>query len=331
MKLYATALPQLITNIKTSKVSAALFYGPDKGLISHCLKSLSKELGFDARSISYKEAQSLGLDVLLNNATLFGGKELITITDMPTSIDAGFKKLILGGTHHIPLLVADELTPSSSLRKLFESEDILAAMSCYPDDENNIRRLITAAVAKEGRTIEPEAMRYLTYHLSGDRYLIMSELEKLLLFTHDQKMISLDDVRLCISLGIASSPDILCTSFATGKARSYFAESTKLLGENVSVVWIIRALIRYYINLYIVANFRESGSSLEEAMRALKPPIFFKYVDDFKAASAKSDKRKILEVIGLLQKAEIESKSPSASAEGICERLFFESNDFSRS
>lgn len=326
MKLYATALPQLIANIKTSKVNAALFYGPDKGLISHCLKSISKELGFDARSIGYKEAQNMGLDVLLNNATLFGGKELITITDMPASIDAGFKKLILGGTHHIPLLVADELTPSSSLRKLFESEDTLAAMSCYPDDENNIRRLITAAITKEGKTIETEAMRYLAYHLSGDRYLIMSEVEKLLLFTHDQKMISLDDVRLCISAGTASSPDILCTSFANGKARGYFAESAKLLGENTSVVWIIRALIRYYINLYIVANLKESGSSLEEAMRVLKPPIFFKYVDDFKSASAKHSKAKILGVLGLLQKAEVESKSPGASAAGICERLFFDTH-----
>lgn len=331
MKLYATALPQLITNIKASKVSAALFYGPDKGLISHCLKTLSKELGLEARSIPYKEAQSQGLDILLNNATLFGGRELIAITDMPTSLDAGFKKLILGGTHHIPLLVADELAPSSGLRKLFELEETLASVSCYPDDENNIRRLITNAVTKEGKTIEPEAMRYLTYHLSGDRYLIINELEKLLLYAHDQQMISLDDVRQCISVGITSSPDVLCTSFANGRARSYFAESAKLLGENVSIVWIIRALIRYYINLYIVANLRGGGSSLEEAMRSLKPPIFFKYVDDFKAASAKHNKAKVLGVIGLLQKAEVESKSPGASAEGICERLFFQSNDLLRS
>ncbi len=322
MKLTTAVIPQLLNNLKSAKTKAVLFYGPDKGLINHSILEIAKGLDLKIRNISYVEASNMGFDILLNNASLFGKNEVIKITEVPTSIDASFKKLLLSSLYHIPVLIADELAPSTSMRKFFETEDSLASIGCYQDDANAIGRLISDRFREEGKTIEPAAMRYLSGNLGGDRYLVLNEIDKLMLFAHDKIQVTLEDAILSMSGASVSSPDVLCAAFAKGDGKIYFSETAKLLAENVSPVWIIRALIRYFLNLYIVANLKEDGASLEVAMQSLKPPIFFKYVQDFKVASAKHNKASILKVLGLLNQAEIESKS-SGSGGDICDGLFF--------
>jgi DNA polymerase-3 subunit delta len=322
MKLTTAATNQLLCSLRDKKLRAVLFYGPDKGLISHIASDMAKGLGKEMRTLTYKNAQELGLDIILNNASLFGQSEIIKITEIPTSIDADFKKLLQSDTHHIALLIADELSPTSGVRKFFETEETLASMGCYPDDENGVRKLVSDKLKAHEKTIDPVALKYLCSNLSGDRYLVLNEIEKLVLFSHDKQQVGLDDVMSSLSGAVTASPDILCISLAKGDGRTYFAESAKLLAENISPVWMIRAMIRYFLNLYIVATLKESGSSLDSAMQALRPPIFFKYVQDFKIASAKHSKADIIRILGLLSQAEIEGKS-GGSANDICERLFF--------
>jgi DNA polymerase-3 subunit delta len=324
MKLTTAALPQLISNLKTEKVRAILFYGPDKGLISHTADSLAKGLLKEIGAVTYKDAQEQGFDILLNNASLFGQSQVIKITEAPNAIDADLKKLLLSGTHHIAIMIADELSPSSGIRKFFETEESLVSIGCYLDDESSVRKLAVEKLSESRKTIEPSAMKYLCSNLSGDRYLILNEIDKLLLFTHDKEQITLDQVIGALSGAVTSSPDILCIAFAKGDGKTYFAESAKLLSENISPIWMIRAMIRYFLNLYIVANLKESGASIEASMQSLKPPIFFKYVQDFKIASAKHNKASIVRILDLLNKAEIEIKL-SGSGKEICERLFFDS------
>ncbi len=326
MKFTSLSLPQLLISLKQGKIKNVLIYGPDKGLISTACNEIAKTLVKNIEILNYQNAAAQGFDVTLNNISLLSGSNLIKITNTPTSVDLSLKNLLLAGTHHMPIFIADELSPTSSLRKFFEGEESCAALACYHDDENTIRKIVGARIAAQHKTISSDALGYLSHHLIGDRYILENELEKLLLFTHDKQTITLTDVEQSISTSIVASPDMLCIAFAKGDAKRYFTESARLLAENISIIWMIRALIRYYINLYIVSVLKENGLSLDVAISSLKPPIFFKYVADFKMISTQTSKDKIIRILSQLNMAEKKGKSSTTSAENICDNLFFQAH-----
>lgn len=323
MKFTSSSLPQLLSSLRQGKIKGVMIYGPDKGMVSFASNAIAKSLERNMQLLTYQDSVAQGLDITLNNVSLFGDRNIIKITNLPTAIDINLKNILLSGTHHMPILIADELSPSSSLRKFFEGEDSLAALACYNEDESNISKIAASKISASGRLIASDALAYLANNLIGDRYIIENELEKLLLFTHDKAKITFDDVEKVISASIVTSPDMLCISFAKGDAKRYFTESSRLLAENISIVWIIRALIRYYINLYIVSSMKEAGAQLDTAISSLKPPIFFKYLADFKMILAKTNKAQIIRILSMLNAAEVESKSSSYSAENICDNIFF--------
>jgi DNA polymerase-3 subunit delta len=258
---------------------------------------------------------------------LFGGKELIKITEMTSSIDSKLKGGLLETLYHFPIFIADELPVSSTTRKFFESEESLVAIGCYPDDELGIIRLASQKIRAANKNIQQEALKYFAQSVYGDRLLFNNELEKLLFYTHNKNLITLDDVEEVVNASIAPSPDKMCASFASKDAYGYFMKLEKLMLENISPVWIIRAMIRYYINLYIVLSKKSRGVPLEVAITSLRPAIFFKNIDSFKKNVSQNSIDQIVKALRVFQRAEIDAKSAIRKDKEICELLFFEVYD----
>ena len=327
MKLTSAKIDSVLQLLKSGVAKAVLFYGPDKGLITHCADSIVKSLGHTTFTTTYKEFLEKGAETSLKNTTLFGGKEIIKVTETSQTIDGTLKEVLLDRIQHMPIFIADELSTSSSTRKFFESEDSLIAIGCYPEDENTILRLVSQKIITNGKKISQDALKYFAQNTAGDRGFINSELDKLLLYTNNKAHITLEDVENVVSVGINSSPDNLCIAFVSKNAAVYFNELEKLLLENISAVWVIRALVRYYINLYVVVEKKSHGITLDAAVSGLKPPIFFKYIDAFKKNAATTTKEDILMALRILQKAEIDAKQSVRKATDICELIFFQIHD----
>lgn len=115
----------------------------------------------------------------------------------------------------------------------------------------------------------------------------------------------------------------MCLAFVSGNGKIYLSELEKILNENIPAIWVIRAIIRYYINLYIVLTHIELGESLSNAVSKLSPPIFFKYTDIFKQLVSRFKKSDVLKILELLNDAEIEAKSYHNSDKHLCEWIFF--------
>lgn len=324
MKLTINKLDFLVSQMKSRSISALLLYGPDKGVTEHIINSVVNTLKLSNSSMFYKEAQDKGLDVVLNNRTLFGGNEVIQIKDMSSTIDNSLKQLLLSPMHHIPIFICDELSTSSSIRKFFESEEKLASIGCYPDEPAVVGRLVQQKITSDGKKIASDAVQYIVQNVSGDRGLILSEIDKVLLYNKDKSYITLSDVQEVVSNVIAPSSDHLCIAFVSKQYEKYLHELHKLLSENISAVWIIRALIRYYTNLYIANNFMQHGMFIDDAVSKIKPPIFFKYLESFKAALKNIQKENILDALSILNNAENDFKSSNRTMQDICEFIFFQ-------
>ena len=320
MKFYSNQTPDVASGMQKTTIAATLLYGPDRGLIDYSVDHITKVLKLPKRTISYADISFDELKSELNNISLFGTKEIIRLTNIST-FDAKLKDLVKSENHHVLIITADELTPASALRKTFETEKNLAAIACYHDDATSVEKLVRKYCSDANKRISSDALKHLSHSLYGDRYIIINEIEKLLIYAYDKNEITLEDVVAVISDSTTPEPDMLCIYFFKNDKKLYFEELNKLLAENISAVWVVRALIRYSINIYITLKKIEDGMDLDNAAGSITPPIFFKHIPDFKRIISKSNLKGILNIMENLYQAEVKLKSTTISDRLVCEEL----------
>jgi len=310
MKFYSSALPELIKKIEQDTVKALLLHGNNQGFITSVLKTLSKKFSLTITPLSYKGLSSEELVLASNSQNFFGHRELIKIVGVTPLLSKTMKDALqLNKFEHFICFVSNESLPQSGIRKFFEDHTEFASVGCYYDNEQTIAKLILQQCTKRNKNIDEEALYYLRSHLKGDHRIIKFELEKLFCFTHDQETITKDDVMHILSQGdLFTNSDAMCIAFASKNYSNFIEEVEKLQNSNKNDVLIIRALIRYYLNIYIAVSRMENGENIDGIIKALKPPIFFKYVADFKQIIKKYSAADSMHYINSLQKAEMSYK-----------------------
>ena len=311
MKLYTTNLNQLLTYIEKNTIRGLLLYGPDKGYISMICNNIEQKFDFLKVKMSYSGLKAQQLSMQLNARNFFSKRELIQIQEVQGIFDQSTKSVLTEEYTNFPIFIGDELTPSSAIRKFFESENHLAAIGCY-HDEKNTNKLI--ADKFKNSKINHQAMQYLSQNLNGDYEYINNELEKLLLYAEANKgqEITLKDVLAVISADILSNGEDMCALFALKNLDQFLAAAKKFITQvGFNEIVVIRSLLRFYINIYIVNSKINLEESMENAIKTLSPPIFFKTLDAFKEAARATSISEAVRIIHLLQLAEKDFKSSS--------------------
>ncbi|MCC8417159.1 MAG: DNA polymerase III subunit delta [Rickettsia endosymbiont of Bryobia graminum] len=312
MKLYLSQVPQLFEKIEGRQVNALLLYGPDKGYIDKICKALIKKFNLLKTSIEYSDLKNYSLDTLANSQNFFMQKQLIKIRSVGESIDKPLKLALGKDFLHFLVFIADELSSNSSIRKFFETENNLASLACYHDDEQKITKIISQKLAANSKIIQEESVRYLTNNLSGDHQVLINELDKLLYYTSDKNEITIEDVQSVITKDNNGNGDNLCQHFALGNLAGFLQEYEKLQQQNINEVLMIRALIRYYLNLYTVLNKLSNGINIDIAIKSLSPTVFYKNIPPFKKIINKITIEGAIKILNLLQQAEVDYKINSA-------------------
>lgn len=310
MKFYTANLPDLINKIKNGAINIALIHGINHGFATTAIEQIVKHFNLLVSSFDAKEISPAKLELIANTKNFFGQRELIKITGTSSSLNKAMKEsLEKGSFYHFICFVADDSLPSSGIRKFFEDHPALASLGCYYDNEQTIAKIVLQQCAKRFKTIDEDALFYLKSHLKGDHQIIKSELEKLFNFTHDKSIISKEDVLQTLSQDLLASGDEMCIFFANQDPLRFLKEVEKLKEQNINEVLMIRALIRYYLNIYIVSSRIENSENTDYAIRSLSPPIFFKYLPEFKQNLKKYTSQDSIKCIEILQQAEIKFKT----------------------
>lgn len=308
MKINSNAIKTAIDKIQNGSLHGALFYGPDSGVAALSFKHIQKGLG--ERELQHVSYEDLVQDPQkhLMNLSLFGIKPILKVRDVAGVFDKSLKMMLDSELASIPFFFAGELPPSSAMRKFFEAHSSYAAIACYNDDHIQVGRIINSKISSAGKTIEPDAVRFLEHHLTGNRMLVVSELDKLLCYAAAAPLITLQMAEDIIAIGVTSSADLMCIHFALSEQASFEEELVKLLNEGISPIWVIRALLRYMMNLYMVHLEHEYGVPYAQAIKNLRPTIFFKYVPAFKNALERTNHAQIMAIISDLCNLEQEIK-----------------------
>lgn len=310
MKYFASSLSELLQKIKSGSIKSLLIHGINHGFAKTVIEQIANKNNLIISEFDIKEITAGKLQLIANSTNFFKQKELIKINGVKGTLSKEIQKCITENNfEHFICFYSEESLPTSGIRHFFEKGQDIASIGCYYENEDTIAKIILRQCKKYNKNIEEEALFYLKSHLKGDNQIIKSELEKIFSFTHDKSHINKEDVLSTLSADLLASGDEMCIYFAKKEAENFLKEIEKLKDQNKNEVLMIRALIRYYLNIYIVASKIEDGENVDIAIKSLYPPIFFKYLADFKQIIRTHTSKDAIRCLKHLQQAEINYKN----------------------
>lgn len=262
--------------------AAVLFYGSDAGLVSERAAALARRLAereageivrFDDADLDDDPAR---ISIELQTIPMFGGCKIVRATAGRRVNAAALKPLVEGIIEGFLIVEAGNLRPDEALRTLFEKSAHAAAVACFPDEARDLEAMIAEMLGAAGIEIAPEARRLLVSRLGADRALSRAEVQKLALFARGKARIEEADVEAAVGDAAEMALDRIVLASASGRAADAVAECDRSVAGGDSAQSVIAALQRHYVRLHRLRSGYDAGRSLDDAMRALKPPPHFR-------------------------------------------------------
>ncbi|MDD3288954.1 MAG: DNA polymerase III subunit delta [Alphaproteobacteria bacterium] len=316
-------------------VRVILFYGPDAGLVRERADQMAIKTVEDQND-PFRIALLTGNSLSESSTRLYeemaaqalgGGKRLVRIQHAIESNASALGKLVADMPLGDSLLIieAGDLDKRSKMRAICESNDQkVCAIPCYVEDAAARQRTIGDILQSCGLEASRETIALLNSILPPDRIAMRSELEKLAMYAHGQTSVTVDDVNAVLNNASSAEMDNLIMLIAGGDAGKAIATLDHLLAEQIAPVSILRAAQRHFIRLQLARSSLDSGSSAEEAIKKLQPPVFWKSVAPMTQQVRKWRADKIEKVLQRLFEAEAAVKSTGTPAFTLCSQLMLQ-------
>lgn len=207
------------------------------------------------------------------------------------------------------LYVTEALGRDSKLRHWAETAVEAAVLPCYKDEGAGLEQFIRDTLRGYGLRAANDVTRYLAHQLSGDRQIILNELEKLSLYVGDEaEEVSMDDAAASVGENNDRGFDELNVAIAGGDMVALCSLSDRLLAEGNPGLLLVRSFMRYLARLEHIALKRDGGMSVDAAIEGLRPPVFFKAKPQLKAHAQRWNPEAIATALARLQRLELDSK-----------------------
>jgi DNA polymerase-3 subunit delta len=309
-----------------------LLYGPDTGLVRERGTQLAKKFVDDLNdpfAIADISADTLGSDPSrladeLATIPMLGGTRLVRIRDAGdaafVAVDRALENPPTGKA--IAILEAGDLDKRSKLRARVEDDGRAMAIPCYPEEGADLTRNIQGMLRTQGFSVEPEALDAMVGLLPPDRIGVRLEIDKLVSYAlkANPKRITLDDVEAALSDGHAETVDEAIWAAASANLPKLDAALARLAAEDTPPIVLLRGMQRHLLRLYEVRAKMADGESMEEAVKGLRPAVFYKRANAMRDQARRWSLPVIHAALHLLVAAEVQSKSTGFPAERLSER-----------
>jgi DNA polymerase-3 subunit delta len=304
-------------------LTAALFHGPDSGLVHERAMRLARTV-VDDLSDPFRVAQLSEAMLLADNARLFdeaaaismlGGRRVVWVRGAGNTLAKLFESFVTDHAGDALLVVeAGDLAKGAALRRVFEEGKQAAAIACYPDNAGTLGDVLRAALKAEHIAITQEALAEATAHLGSDRGVTRREIEKLVLYAHGQKEVTLPDVRAVLGDEVEVRAEEACDAAGSGDFARLDLALERLWSADTSPVAVLRAAMGHLQRLLLVKVQSARGESLDSAMRRLRPPVHFARAATFKAQAQRWTEAKLSDALDSLLEAEALCKTTGVPA-----------------
>lgn len=276
-----------------ANIRAVLIYGPDEGMMRERAAILGKTVVPDLSdpfNVAVLSAAILSDDPArlndeANAMSLMGGARLIRVEGAGDGLAPLLKAYLANPSPaNLVVLEAGDLGPKA-LRKLFETAPNAAAIPCYAAGVGDVQVLIRQDLQAEGYGIDADACAWLAQQLTGDRQMARNETTKLAVYMASAPKgarATLEDVQACCGQDGDRSLDDLIYAAGGGNPELALRAFRQLVDEGTAIISIQRALQNHFRRLHYVLGMMKGGQSMDQAMNALNPRVFFKWEDAFR-------------------------------------------------
>jgi DNA polymerase-3 subunit delta len=269
------------------KVSGFLFYGSDALQIAARTEALVQALSkkYADSEITRLHDSDLNSDperIIVELATqpLFGGRKIIWLTSLPSKAQPRLLEAVAQPMPGAYLAVqAPDLKKSHKITQAFEAPAHLAAIACYGEDRASVTSSIQQQLAEAGYSIDADAIALTAARCDLSALMARSETEKLMTFMGSEKHIMLSDVHACLSDQETAGLQEVVDAALAGNGREALVGFDRLMSSEPNVTPILSVLSTAFQRLYALRLAFDAGASLSQAIKELRPPVFFKQQD----------------------------------------------------
>jgi DNA polymerase III subunit delta len=263
------------------KVAVILLYGPDTGLAAERARSLAEGAVADPADpflLVKLDGDALAGDParLADEAGtigMFGGRRAIWVRPSSKNLAPAVDVALNSETGDTLIIVeAGDLGKTAPLRSLCERSPRALAIPCYTDEQRDLGQVVEDSFRAAGITVSRETKAALVDGLGADRLATRSEIEKILLYAHGMREVTIDDLEAIMSDVSALRSDMVVDAAFAGDAAAADDAFQRLLREGTHAPIILGALLRHAISLLPLSIDVESGrpaSSVVETWRGL--------------------------------------------------------------
>jgi DNA polymerase-3 subunit delta len=266
--------------LKSPNLPLVLLHGPDAGLVAERGLMLARSVeGALHDPFRFAELHNPASDVLLAEAmaaALTGGRRVVRVRDVHETHSKPLETLIKSPPEGLVILEAGELTGKSKLRAAAEKAADVAVIACYAIDQARLPQAISSRLRMAGVQIDQDAAAWAGQNLSGEEGPLAQALEVLTLYAGEEKRLSLADVSAVLTDGGDTSMGDAIDAALTGDPAGTDKALSLAYEEGVSPVGLLRVLLAELQRLRVAAGAMAEGASAQEAMAAMRPPVFFK-------------------------------------------------------
>ncbi|WP_181160109.1 DNA polymerase III subunit delta [Sandaracinobacter neustonicus] len=221
------------------------------------------------------------------SVSMFGGARLIRVAGAGESTQEAVRLLLAAPVAGDPVvMLAGDLAKSSALRKLAEDSPLALALISYPLEGRDLANWLQSHAKELGLRLESGIAERLMASSDGDTGVLASELAKYALFLDSSPETPKTLERAHVAaLGADSAEDdmnLLVAAIVSGNAAAAERQYRLLAGS--SAIPALRAIARRLLQLAEARAAVDGGAQPLAAVKALRPPIFWKEQDSTAAA-----------------------------------------------
>jgi len=239
--------------------------------------------------------------IIINNVT---DKILPIIMELNTR-DLGDLKIILN---------AGILDKKSKLRIFFEKDKTFICVPFYPDNETSLSKIAYQYLKNNNLSLSGEIINHLIRKSNGDRSHLITELDKIKIFSKNKKITN-NQVMKLVNLSQEHEVAELVNNYLTQNK----IKLKTILNDNIIVqedcIIIIRTFINKIKRLIKLIETYNKNTNLENSVNSFKPPIFWKEKEIVKKQILTWPKDQIKKLLYEINNLELLIKSKSNISE----------------
>ncbi len=286
MKLVPSRIASFLSK-PDPEVRVILVFGPDEGLVRERAARLAQAILPDLRdpfrsitleALAIKKDPALLADEMAS-LSLIGGRRLVRVSGADEDLAEAVLSLLaaLPQTENILLIEAGELKKKSRLRGACEESPLACAIACYVEEGSALERTVSDFLAREDIRAARDVVAALAGSLPPDTLAMRNELEKFALYVGKGAVATRADVHAAIEDAGAAELDALVFAVGAGEPGRAMQLIDRLYAEQMSAVAVLRAAQRHFLRIHWARAEMDKGVGAPEAVKRLKPPVFWKY------------------------------------------------------